>query len=63
MDYKMPEALAGLFTPTVGGVFRNDRGDYLIEPVGGSIDGELILVRADGSTATLRGEWESGFDA
>lgn len=57
----MPEALAGLFTPTDGGVFRNSRGEYLVEPAGS--DGELILVRADGSTATLRGEWETGFDA
>lgn len=60
--YEVPTPLAGAIEPTDGGVFRNARGDYLVEPIGDET-GELILVRADGTTATMTGDWETGWEA
>lgn len=60
--FALPEALSGVIQPTEGGVFVNDRGDHLVEPIGDE-NLELIYVRADGTTATGRGEWETGWTA
>lgn len=61
-SFDPPEQVAGMFEISHGGVFVNADGDYLIEPVGDET-GELILIRADGSSATLRGDWETGWTA
>lgn len=59
---EMPGPLAGVITPSTGGIFRNASGDYLVEPIGDET-GELILFRTNGTTATIRGEWETGWEA
>lgn len=60
--FEVPMPLSGVIEATEGGVFVNDRGDYLVEPAGDETL-ELILVRADGTTATATGEWEMGWNA
>lgn len=60
--FVLPPVLAGVIEPADGGIFVNERGDYLVEPIGDETL-ELIYVAADGSTSTGRGEWETGWEA
>lgn len=60
--FTIPEVLGGAIHPTEGGVFVNDRGDFLVEPIGDE-ELNLIYVRADGSTMTGTGEWSTGWEA
>lgn len=60
--FTLPPILAGVVQPADGGIFVNERGDYIVEPIGDETL-ELIYVAADGSTSTGRGEWETGWEA
>lgn len=60
--FEVPEAVSGLFYVADGGVFKNERGDTLVELA--ETNAEIVLVRADGTTASLvGGEWSTGFEA
>lgn len=63
--FEVPEPLAGVIQVGEFDVFRNAQGEHLIDATNldAEMRGELILVRQDGSTATLRGDWETGWSA
>ncbi len=62
---EVPEPLAGVIQVGQFDVFRNAQGEHLIDTTNldPEMKGELILVRQDGSTATIRGDWETGWSA
>ncbi|QNJ55583.1 hypothetical protein SEA_PHINKY_92 [Microbacterium phage Phinky] len=62
---EVPDPLAGVIHVGEFDVFRNVQGEYLVDTTSldGQMEGELILVRQDGSTATIRGDWETGWTA
>ncbi|QQO39595.1 hypothetical protein SEA_WHEELIE_86 [Microbacterium phage Wheelie] len=64
-DFDVPEPLAGVIQVGEFNVFRNAQGERLVDvsSLNASMDGELILVRQDGSTATIKGDWETGWSA
>lgn len=62
---EVPEPLAGVIDVGEFDVFRNAQGEHLVDTtfLDAQAKGELILVRQDGSTATIRGDWETGWTA
>ncbi|QUE25378.1 hypothetical protein SEA_FIZZLES_84 [Microbacterium phage Fizzles] len=62
---EVPEPLAGIIQVGEFDVFVNAQGEHLVDTtfLDAETKGELILVRQDGSTATIRGDWETGWTA